>query len=130
MPVYVDDMYRHPIGQFGRMKMSHLVADTREELFACVDAIGVRRKWIQKFQTSGEHFDIAMSKRLAAVTWGAIPITYRQCALMCSRRQHEGVLGKPEEIEAWFEAYSKARITKLGIQKSQPADTAIEGRTQ
>jgi len=32
--VYVDDMYLSPIGQFGRMKMSHLMADTTEELLA------------------------------------------------------------------------------------------------
>lgn len=109
MAVYVDDMYRMPVGKLGRMRMSHLIADTREELLACVDAIGVKRRWIQHFETSGEHFDIAMSKRLAAVTWGAIPITYRICGLMCARRREEGALGKPGEAEAWFEAWSKAR---------------------
>lgn len=106
MSVYVDDMHRHPIGQLGRMKMSHLVADTREELLACVDAIGVKRKWIQKLDTYGEHFDIAKSKRLAAVNAGAIPITYRQLGLMCARRRIEGVLGKPDEAEAWFERWT------------------------
>lgn len=130
MAVYVDDMYRYPVGQFGRMKMSHLVADTRGELFACVDAIGVRRGWIQHFETSGEHFDIAMSKRLAAVKWGAIPITYRQLALMTSRRREEGALGKPDEIEAWFEAYSAKRIAALGLGKLQPAPLTHEGRNQ
>jgi hypothetical protein len=28
MSVYVDDMYKLSIGQLGRMKMSHLIADT------------------------------------------------------------------------------------------------------
>jgi len=123
MTVYVDDMYRHPIGQFGRMKMSHLIADTREELLACVKAIGVKAKWIQHYDTSGEHFDIAMSKRLAAVKWGAVPITYRQCAMMCARRKVEGVLGAPAEAEAWFDAYGSSRL-------SQPASEVTKGRTQ
>ena len=34
MSVYVDDMYRSPTGGFGRMKMSHLIADTHAELMA------------------------------------------------------------------------------------------------
>lgn len=108
MTVYVDDMYRQSIGKLGRMRMSHLIADTREELFACVDAIGVKRKWIQHFETSGEHFDIAFSKRLAAVKWGAKPITYRTCGLMCARRREEGVLGLPEEAEGWFVLWTAA----------------------
>ena len=36
MAVYVDDMYKYPLGQFGRMKMSHMVADTTEELLVIV----------------------------------------------------------------------------------------------
>lgn len=47
MTVYVDDMYLHPIGQFGRMKMSHLIADTDAELRAMADKIGVSRRWHQ-----------------------------------------------------------------------------------
>lgn len=42
--VYVDDMYKYPIGRFGRMKMSHLIADTTDELLEMVDKIGVDRK--------------------------------------------------------------------------------------
>lgn len=54
MSVYVDDM-RAP---FGNMVMCHMWADTREELFAMADRIGV--------------FDIAQSKRALAVKSGAI----------------------------------------------------------
>ena len=67
MTVYVDDMYRTPLGQFGRMKMSHLMADTTEELLAIADTIGVARRWIQYPGTDKEHFDIAMSKRALSV---------------------------------------------------------------
>lgn len=76
MSVYVDDM-RAP---FGRMLMCHMWADTREELFAMADKIGVQRKWFQRppgtglpgMDASWEHFDIAQSKRRLAVINGAI----------------------------------------------------------
>lgn len=69
MAVYVDAAmirYRH-------MRMSHLWADTEEELLAMVDKIGVQRKWIQKPpHASWLHFDVAASKRLLAIEHGAI----------------------------------------------------------
>lgn len=76
MSVYVDSM-RAP---FGRMVMCHMWADTREELFAMVDKIGVARKWFQRppgtglagMDASWEHFDISMSKRALAVLHGAV----------------------------------------------------------
>lgn len=76
MACYVDDMK----APFGRMVMCHCWADTREELFAMVDKIGVARKWFQRPDSAGvpgmsaswEHFDISMSKRALAVAAGAI----------------------------------------------------------
>ena len=76
MAVYVDDMYKSPIGEFGRMKMSHMYADSSEELLAMVDRIGVARRWIQYPGTTKEHFDIALSKRRLAVAAGAIQVSY------------------------------------------------------
>ena len=80
MSVYVDDMYQLPMGQFGRMKMSHMMADTTEELLAMADRIGVARRWLQHAGTPGEHFDIAMSKRELAISHGAIPMTVYELA--------------------------------------------------
>lgn len=69
MPVYVDNARN----AYGRMKMCHMWADTREELFAMADRIGVARKWFQcPPKASWEHFDIAQSKRKLAVQFGAI----------------------------------------------------------
>lgn len=76
MTVYVDDM-RAP---FGNMVMCHMWADTREELFAMADRIGVARRWFQRpasvpcpgMNASWEHFDIALSKRVLAVRYGAV----------------------------------------------------------
>lgn len=76
MSVYVDNA-KHP---FGQMLMCHMWADTREELFAMADRIGVARRWFQRpahvalpgMDASWEHFDIAQSKRALAVAAGAI----------------------------------------------------------
>lgn len=87
MSVYVDDMYKYPMGQFGRMKMSHMMADTTEELLEMADRIGVHRRWVQYPGTWKEHFDIALSKRTLAVINGAIEITMREAAEMYRRRR-------------------------------------------
>ena len=70
MAVYVDDME----ASYGRMVMCHMLADTRAELLAMADKIGVARRWLQKAGTVHEHFDIAKSKRALAVSYGAIEI--------------------------------------------------------
>ena len=81
MAVYVDDMYLYEIGRYGHMKMSHLAADTTEELLDVVDRIGVARRWLQEPGGRGEHFDISISKRRLAIQAGAVPITYREMSL-------------------------------------------------
>jgi len=74
--VYVDNMYNSPVGKFGRMKMSHMLADTSDELLEMATTIGVDHKWIQNAGTVREHFDICMSKRKKAVKAGAKEITW------------------------------------------------------
>jgi hypothetical protein len=94
MTVYVDDM-RAP---FGRLIMCHMVADTREELEAMADRIGVQRKWIQYPGTHREHFDIALSKRALAVTAGAIEITVRDTAILCrTKRERTAINAKDKQ---------------------------------
>ncbi|MGX0136336.1 DUF4031 domain-containing protein [Cupriavidus metallidurans] len=109
MTVYVDDMYLYPVGQFGRMKMSHCIADTQDELLAMMDRIGMRRKWIQHKGGPQEHFDICLSMRKAAIEAGAVPITMKQCSLMCRRRAVEGALGAPDDVQEWFTTLMAAR---------------------
>lgn len=84
--VYVDDMYRFPIGRFGRMKMSHMTADTTEELRAMAAEIGVAQRWLQSSGEWKEHFDISMSKRAEAVKAGALEITMRESAVAARSR--------------------------------------------
>lgn len=72
MSVYIDD-FNAP---YGRMQMCHMMADTREELYAMVDAIGVHRKWIQ-LEGRFPHYDICLSKKKKALTLGAIECSAR-----------------------------------------------------
>lgn len=85
--IYVDDMYTIPLGQFSRMKMSHMVADTTAELLEMADKIGVARRWIQNPGTSLEHFDVSMTKRAMAIKLGAKAIGMRELARMTVERR-------------------------------------------
>jgi hypothetical protein len=90
MTVYVDDMYKYPLGQFRRMKMSHMVADTEEELHKMAEKIGVARKWYQK-----DHYDVCIAMRKKAVEEGASEITLRELSelVMEKRRKKNGLDG-------------------------------------
>lgn len=69
MSVYVDDV-RH---RFRSMVMCHMWADTLPELLEMADRIGVQRKWLQQPpKASWVHFDIALTKKAAAIKAGAI----------------------------------------------------------
>jgi hypothetical protein len=91
--VYVDD----PMHPFGRMMMCHMIADTRDELLAMADTIGVQRKWIQKEGTADEHFDICKSKRAKAVAAGAKEVDGRDLALMIAQKRKSHALA----MNAW-----------------------------
>lgn len=80
--VYVDDMYKMKLGRFGRMKMSHMRADTTEELLEMVEKIGLNKKWIQDKGTNREHFDISLMMRKKAIENGAIEVTTREMVRM------------------------------------------------
>lgn len=103
MSVYVDDMHKTHIGRYQRfragytMLMSHMIADTPEELHAMADKIGVQRKWFQ-----GDHYDIAKSKRALAVKFGAIEVSFRQAGAMIGVHKRTGVMPAPENAVEEF----------------------------
>ena len=78
--VYVDDLYKYSIGKYGRMKMSHMLADTPDELLEMADKIGLDQKHIQFQGETREHFDVSMKFRAKAVKAGAKEITWRESA--------------------------------------------------
>ena len=67
--VYVDDS-KIP---FGRMLMSHMVADNVDELHAMADKIGLKRKWFQNKRIP--HYDVCQSKKRLAIGHGAVQVT-------------------------------------------------------
>jgi len=69
MTVYVDDA-KNP---YGRMLMSHMMADTMTELFKMANAIGLKSEWFQN--TRLLHYDLSQTKRALAVKLGAIEVT-------------------------------------------------------
>ena len=84
MPVYVDQANI----QYGRMKMSHLLADTPQELHEMAAKIRVKRKWYQK-NASTPHYDICMEKRALALSYGAILVNRRELADILQRIRAE-----------------------------------------
>lgn len=85
MAVYADDMNC----KYGRMIMSHMLADTEYELHEMADAIGIDRKHHQCPGGPKSHYDICFRKKALALRLGAIPITIRQAVLLLRRRQYE-----------------------------------------
>lgn len=83
MAVYVD----YAAIPYRGMLMSHLMADTTEELLAMADAIGVQRRWIQKAGEPEEHFDVADSKRQLAVRRGAQEVDGRFLVELVQQRR-------------------------------------------
>jgi hypothetical protein len=108
--VYVDDMK----AAFGRMKMCHMLADSDVELHAMADRIGVARRWHQAPPRHASHYDIALSKRAAAVAAGAVEITWRQAGAMVRRRRATGSLGSPHDAIEWSRAQLAERHCVAG----------------
>lgn len=70
--VYVDDYF----APYGRMRMSHLFADSTGELLAFAAALGLRPNWFQPDKWGG-HFDVCKSVRAEAIRRGAkaVPVS-------------------------------------------------------
>ena len=85
MTVYVDD------GRWvlGRMRMSHMLADTPEELHAMADRLGLRREWYQA-DASTPHYDVCRAKRRLAIELGARPVDRRGMVAVVRRLRAAG----------------------------------------
>lgn len=81
MPVYVDPNLPWPIlphWKYG--SVSHLYADTPEELHAFALRIGLQRKWcsdITQQETEFLHYDLSPGKRKHAIRCGAVEVPHR-----------------------------------------------------
>lgn len=79
MAVYVDVLRTYPTAAIAPaarrhgQRWCHMIADTRDELHALAERIGLKRSWFQ-----GDHYDLVPTKRLAAVRAGAISLETRE----------------------------------------------------
>jgi hypothetical protein len=99
MTVYVDSA-RIP-ARVGRTsgRWSHLTADSKEELVAFAQSIGLRRAWFQTCKYSRScrpaercdhwHFDVIDSKRGEALAAGAQPMDIRRWQMLVRARKDQ-----------------------------------------
>ena len=86
MTLYVDNA-RIP---FGRMKMSHLAADTSEELLEAARQLGLS-KYIQHNGEPKEHLDVSLSKRAEAIQkLGAKEVPSKELIYLMRRKRDAG----------------------------------------
>ena len=83
MSVYVDDARIF----YGRMRMSHMIADSTAELLSMALSLGLERRWLQHAGKRNEHFDVCWAKRSRAINLGAIPVTTKE--LVAKLRERE-----------------------------------------
>lgn len=74
MTVYVDSERN----QYRNMIMSHMVADTVDELHAMAQRLALKRSWFQTSRNGMPHYDICQSKREQAIKLGAVVIGRRE----------------------------------------------------
>lgn len=85
--LYVD----HARIRFRRMLMSHLVADSPDELLQAQTDLGIPDGSIQYPGTWKEHLDVSESKRTLAVRMGAKEITGRELVEITRKKKTDGL---------------------------------------
>ena len=113
MTVYVDDMHQKQMGQFGRMQMSHMMADTEDELHEMAARIGMERRWFQD-TLSGPRYDLSLSKRALALAGGTVEITMREMAAFAWHRRTFGSVCAPAVALEKMTCAIRARFAQTG----------------
>lgn len=75
--------------------MSHMLADSLDELHKMAASIGLRREWFQNHATP--HYDLCQTKRKAALRLGAIEIDRRQTVTLIRRWRVTNETGRARE---------------------------------
>lgn len=78
MGVYVDELIVYP-NAWGPFKKGscHMTADTPDELHDLANKIGLKRAWFQKHPIM-DHYDLTPGKREAALSAGAVFMSWRE----------------------------------------------------
>lgn len=72
--------------KFGRMIMSHMAADTLDELHKMADSIGIQRKHFQD-KKNKPHYDVCKQSKLKAIEFGAIEVNDRKIIEMYNQNK-------------------------------------------
>lgn len=105
MAVYVDQS-QIPLG---RMKMSHMIADTLPELHAMADRIGLKREYFQ-IGASFPHYDVSQKLKAKAIEAGALLVD-RQRLVMKMRQ----LRNSPRFIEQWQTELERAGAVRVAV---------------
>ena len=100
MTIYVDDMRHH----YRRLILSHMIADTDEELHHMAQRIGVAHRWFQ-----GDHYDVCQEMKAKAIVAGAVQIKWMQASAMIQLRAatKADLLPPPNEAYALYRQWRK-----------------------
>lgn len=82
--VYIDNA-RIP---YRRYRMCHMLADSRAELLAMAEQLGLAAQWLQHEGEPAEHYDVCLSKRAKAIRLGALPVRSRYLVALIRLRRH------------------------------------------
>lgn len=95
MAVYVDEIQEHSLDRVkpaarkhGRL-WAHLTADSRDELIRFAVRIGLSPVYMQISSNGIIHFDLTPSKRILAITKGALPITSAEMIEIAKRNRDD-----------------------------------------
>ena len=128
MPVYVDNARI----QWRGMLMSHLYADSLDELLRMVDRIGVARKWLQKPpKASWVHYDISEGKRRLAIVYGAIETDIFGPVEHCAKQDWNAGRITQDELQVRLARVENSRkLRRLGKPLTAPPEAPAEPEQQ
>jgi hypothetical protein len=101
MAVYIDAAlipFQHPITG-SEMLMSHMIADSLDELHEMADLLGLKREWFQNKRTP--HYDVCKTKRERALKLGVKEVNRHDCADLIKQWQEAKASGQ-ERIKGVF----------------------------
>jgi hypothetical protein len=84
--VYVDNARRPGPWYATTAYWSHLTADTKDELHAFAERLGLRRDWFCDEPSGAWHYEVTASKRWDAINAGAREITTPELHAIYARR--------------------------------------------
>jgi hypothetical protein len=85
---YVDSLREYPNAGLRFTEFCHLLADTREELHAMADELGIPRRFFQEHPYRWHH-DLPAHLRAQAVALGAHEVTMHEVGALLRRRKSQ-----------------------------------------